>query len=250
MTRRAAPKGRRRAAPPAIIRIAAATATTSAGRSRKRRPTTTGRRSRARSVRIRSRRSGFARVVAAMTLEQKVGQMTQLEVPSLFDDETGTYQVEQVTELAIGIGADRRRRVAELRQARGGRRLGGAGRRHLGCVAGHRGPGRGRSSGADPDPGDVGHRRGARQRQRVRRDGVPAQHRPRRHPRHLPDARDRRRDHASGARDRRRLDLRSLPGGGARRPLGPHLRVLVGGPEPGARLRRGGERRHPVRRPG
>lgn len=44
----------------------------------------------------------IARVVGAMTLEQKVGQMTQLEVPSLWDEATGTYHVERITELAIG----------------------------------------------------------------------------------------------------------------------------------------------------
>ncbi|HWM84446.1 MAG TPA: glycoside hydrolase family 3 N-terminal domain-containing protein [Kofleriaceae bacterium] len=44
----------------------------------------------------------IARVVAAMTLEQKIGQMTQLEVPSLWDPATSTYQVEQITQFHIG----------------------------------------------------------------------------------------------------------------------------------------------------
>src|ERR1700760_1874445 len=41
-------------------------------------------------------------VVAAMTLEQKVGQMTQGEIPSLFDATTGTYQLGDVTKFALG----------------------------------------------------------------------------------------------------------------------------------------------------
>jgi beta-glucosidase len=41
-------------------------------------------------------------IVAAMTLEQKVGQMTQGEIPSLFDATTGTYQLGDVTKFALG----------------------------------------------------------------------------------------------------------------------------------------------------
>jgi beta-glucosidase len=41
-------------------------------------------------------------VVAAMTLEQKVGQMTQGEIVGLFDTATGTYQLGDVTKFALG----------------------------------------------------------------------------------------------------------------------------------------------------
>ena len=44
----------------------------------------------------------IARVVQAMSLEQKVGQMTQVEIGSLWDAATSTYLVEQVTQSALG----------------------------------------------------------------------------------------------------------------------------------------------------
>jgi beta-glucosidase len=42
------------------------------------------------------------RVVAAMTLEQKVGQMTQGEIDSLWDAEAGRYELADVTSFALG----------------------------------------------------------------------------------------------------------------------------------------------------
>ncbi len=44
----------------------------------------------------------IARVVAAMSLEQKIGQMTQAEIGSLWDPATLTYRVEEVTQSALG----------------------------------------------------------------------------------------------------------------------------------------------------
>jgi beta-glucosidase len=44
----------------------------------------------------------IARVVAAMSLEQKIGQMTQAEIGSLWDAATSTYRVEEVTQSALG----------------------------------------------------------------------------------------------------------------------------------------------------
>ncbi len=44
----------------------------------------------------------IARVVAAMTLEQKVGQMTQLELGAMRDGATGEYDFSPITELSLG----------------------------------------------------------------------------------------------------------------------------------------------------
>lgn len=41
-------------------------------------------------------------VVASMTLEQKVGQMTQAEIVSLFDPETQTYRLDEITQYNLG----------------------------------------------------------------------------------------------------------------------------------------------------
>jgi beta-glucosidase len=41
-------------------------------------------------------------VVKAMTLEQKVGQMTQGEIGSLWDAATGSYQLADITRLGVG----------------------------------------------------------------------------------------------------------------------------------------------------
>jgi beta-glucosidase len=42
------------------------------------------------------------RVVSAMTIEQKVGQMTQAEMSTLFDRATGSYRMAEVTQYALG----------------------------------------------------------------------------------------------------------------------------------------------------
>ena len=44
----------------------------------------------------------IARIVAAMTLEQKVGQMTQLELGAMRDGATGVYDFSPITELSLG----------------------------------------------------------------------------------------------------------------------------------------------------
>ena len=44
----------------------------------------------------------IARIVAAMTLEQKVGQMTQLELLAVRDAATGEYDLSPITELSLG----------------------------------------------------------------------------------------------------------------------------------------------------
>ena len=74
------------------------------------------------------------------------------------------------------------------------------------------------------DPDHLRPRRRARRRTRLRRDGVPAQRRPRRHPQ--PGARRRggaRRRRGVGGRGRR-LSFRAGRRGGARRAMGPHVR--------------------------
>jgi beta-glucosidase len=42
------------------------------------------------------------RVVQSMSLEQKVGQMTQAEIGSLWDGASGSYQLADITRLAVG----------------------------------------------------------------------------------------------------------------------------------------------------
>jgi beta-glucosidase len=44
----------------------------------------------------------IARIVQAMTLEQKIGQMTQVEIGSLWDPATSSYQLQQVTDSSLG----------------------------------------------------------------------------------------------------------------------------------------------------
>jgi beta-glucosidase len=61
------------------------------------------------------------------------------------------------------------------------------------------------------DPGDLGHRRGARQQQRVRRDRLPAQHRPRRGAGPVPRARHRPRDRRQVRATGQDWDVRADP---------------------------------------
>jgi hypothetical protein len=97
---------------------------------------------------------------------------------------------------------------------------------------------------AHPDP--LRHRHRARRRQHGRRDGLPAQHRPRRHARPGPRARHRARRRGGDADHRAAMGLRAVHLRGARRPLGPHVRVLRRGS--GARRADGdGHRRLPGR---
>ena len=75
-------------------------------------------------------------------------------------------------------------------------------------------------------PADLRHRHRARRRQHVRRHRLPAQHRPGRHPRPGPGARRRARRRLGDPGDRAAVGLRAVHLRGARRPLGPHLRVV------------------------
>ena len=84
---------------------------------------------------------------------------------------------------------------------------------------------------------DLGHRRRARQQQRLRRDGVPAQHRAWRRARPVPGPRHQGRDRRADPRHRPGLGVRADARRRARRPVGPHLRGLLRGPADHARLR-------------
>ena len=115
-------------------------------------------------------RERVADLLARMTLDEKIGQMTQAE-----------------------RGAGRRRPDARSRRyssARPVRRRLGADAEHAGGVGRHGRPLPARGAGRPgcSIPLIYGDRRGARPRQHARRHGLPAQHRPRRHPRPAPGA--------------------------------------------------------------
>ena len=79
-------------------------------------------------------------------------------------------------------------------------------------------------------PAALRRRRRARPRQRARRDGLPAQHRPRRHPQPGAGREDRPHHRDGDPRHRSAVGLRAVRLRGPRRPLGPHLRELRRGP--------------------
>ena len=79
-------------------------------------------------------------------------------------------------------------------------------------------------------PADLRHRLRPRRREHARGDRLPAQHRPRRHARPAPRARRRAHHRVGDALDRAAVELRAVHLRRARRPLGPHVRVLRRGP--------------------
>ena len=100
----------------------------------------------------------------------------------------------------------------------------------------------------DPDP--LRRRRRARPQQRARRRRLPAQHRPRGDARRRSWSRRSARITArGGAGHRHPVGVRALRRGGARRALGPHLRELRGGPGAGGRAGGGGGARAAGRGP-
>ena len=169
-----------------------------------------------------------AALLAQMTIEEKIGQMTQLE--------QGSVDPEGVDDPAPRLGAQRRRRIP------------GAERRGRLVPDGQGLPGRGaRHAARHPDA--VRRRRRPRPQQRHRRHDLPAAGGARRVGRRRPGEADRRGDRGRDGRDRHPLGLRSGRGGPAGRPLGPRLRGLRRGPAGGRQARRGVHHRPPGRGP-
>ena len=101
-------------------------------------------------------------LLGRMTLEEKIGQMTQAERGAVADDPS------LIAELQPGLGAVGRWLDPDAEHARG---LGRHGQRVPGAGAEY----------APRHPDHLRHRRRARPRQRLWRHGLPAQHRPRCH---------------------------------------------------------------------
>ena len=133
-----------------------------------------------------------ADLLRRMTLEEKVGQMTQTERGAVFDNPSPDRRV------AGRLGAVRRRLDAAGQRtggvARDGQRLPGAGAQH-----------------PPADPAHLRHRRRPRARHRAGRDDLPAQHRARGHPRRPPRGGDRRGHRRGDAGHRHPVELRAVP---------------------------------------
>ena len=166
------------------------------------RPPPTSRR-RARPAR---RRPTSRRCSAQMTLDEKIGQMTQADKNALKDGR----EVHEFFMGSVLSGGDSLPKPND--------------RRHLG-----------RDDRPLPEPGAVDparhpnllrRRRGPRRRRRQGRGALPAPHRHGRHPQPRDRPEGGARDGARGRRHRRALDVRPLHRGRARRALGPHLREL------------------------
>ena len=158
-------------------------------------------------------RERVADLLSRMTLEEKVGQMTQTERYQVFDDDTPITTWE-LGSILSGGGSTPTENTPEA-WADMVDRFQRAALRH---PAGH--------------PSAVRDRRRARERQRTRRHGVPAQHRAGRDAR--PAARKgNRRDHGRGdPRHRAAVDVLPVHLRRPRRPLGPDVRELQRGPGP------------------
>ena len=167
-----------------------------------------------------------------LTLEEKVGQMTQPEISAITPAEVRQYHIGSVLNGGGSWpGANKHATQADW--------LALADAYWAASKAGN----------AAGVPGHLGHRRRARQLERLRRHAVPAQHRAGRRARPVPGPRRRGRHGPCRARHRAGLGLRADAGRGPRRPLGPHLRGLLGGPADHARLRLRGDARPAGRRP-
>ena len=104
----------------------------------------------------------IARILADMTLAEKIGQMTQPEIKAVTPDEVRRYHIGSVLNGGGSWPAmNKHATVADWL------RLADAVPRRLDAQRCE-----------DTDPRDLGHRRRARPQQRLRRDAVPAQHRP------------------------------------------------------------------------
>ena len=102
-------------------------------------------------------------LLKAMTLEEKVGQMTQPEIRAITAEEVKQYHIGSVLN--------------------GGGSWPGGNKHAAPCRTGSPSPTRYWAASMDrptphEDPHHLGHRRRARPQQRVRRDDLPAQHRP------------------------------------------------------------------------
>ncbi len=145
-------------------------------------------------------------LLAQMTLDEKIGQMTQADKNALKDGRDDPRAPH-------GLGPVGRRLAP---QAERSCHLGGDDRPlpEPGAV--------------DPPghPDDLRRRRGPRRRRRQGLGALPAPHRAGRHPQPRPRPEGGARDGARGRRHRRALDVRPLHRGRARRALGTHLREL------------------------
>ena len=165
-------------------------------------------------------------LLAQMTLDEKLGQMTQAELGKLeHEDDVERYFLGSVLS-----GGD-----ADPPTGNGMRDW----QQTIDAVA------RAQRANAPQDPDPLRRRRGARPQQRRGRDAVPAQHRPRVHARRRA-RRGRGACHcARDARDRRAVDFRAVHRGAARRALGADVR----GVRRGSRGRRGARRGRGARLP-
>ena len=147
-----------------------------------------------------------ADLLARMSLDEKLGQMTQAE--------RGAVSQRARSPVPARLAAVRRRlgAVAQQRRPRWADMYDGFQNAALATPLRH--------------PDDLRRGRGARAQQRARGDDLPAQHRARRDPRPRPGAADRPGDRRGGRRHRGRLGLRAVPVRGPQRPLGAYLRVV------------------------
>ena len=149
------------------------------------------------------------KLLAGMTLDEKVGQMTQADHASIWDRSDVSRPIPR-------LGPERRQlgpRPTATRSRRGREMNDGYQRRSAQDAAAH--------------PAALRRRRRARPQQRARRRRLPAQRRPRLHARRRAGRAGRARHRGGGARDGRQLDLRAVRDGAARHPLGPHVRGLL-----------------------
>ena len=149
-------------------------------------------------------------LLSRMTLQEKIGQMTQTERLRVDKDASADHHAQSRLDplgWRVHAGGEHAEGVG-----RHGRPLPEGGARH-----------------APEDPADLRRRLRARPRQPARRDGVPAQHRHGRDTRSRPRAQGRPHHGVRDARERPAVDVRAVHLRRARRSLGPHVRELQRG---------------------
>ena len=155
-----------------------------------------------------------------MTLEQKVGQITQADIRSVTPDDVRRYYLGSILNGGgAWPGMNMHASVGDWLKLSDD---------YLPRVDVDRHGGQG--------AGDLGHRRRPRPQQRLWRDALPAQHRARRGARSGADGADRPGDGGAGSRDRHHLGVRADAGRRAEPALGPDLRKLQLRPGRGPRL--------------
>ena len=169
-------------------------------------------------------------LLSRMTLDEKIGQMTQPEQKDLKDPA-------DIENYFVGSLSERRRFRPQGRQ------------QPQGLDRPLRPPPGAHPQDPPRDPAALRHRRRPRPQQRARRRDLPAQHRPRLHAQSRAGREDRAHHRRGGPRHRHPVDLRALRHRAPGHPLGPHLRRLLGRSRAGARTRRGRRPRLPGRRP-